>query len=67
MKMDCDYTILNRLCTKLLGDNHYGLQVKPDLFAMSFVYNPKNYLYLKSSLKTRKNKVGVDHSSAKLL
>ena len=34
---------------------------------MSAVYNPSNYVYLKASHKYRKNKVGVDHSSADLI
>ena len=34
---------------------------------MSFVNNPKNFIYLKGSLKQRANKVGADHSSAALL
>ena len=34
---------------------------------MSFVNNPKNFIYVKGSLKQRQNKVGSDHSSAALL
>ena len=41
--------------------------VKPELFACSFNYNPKNFFYLKTSIKRRSNKVGADHSSAALL
>ena len=41
--------------------------VKPELFAMSAVYNPRNELFIKASHKYRKNKIGVDHSSAALI
>ena len=34
---------------------------------MAFMYNPKNFLYMKASSKRRMNKVGADHSSAALL
>ena len=34
---------------------------------MSFVYNPKNFIYFKTSEKRRLNKVGTEHSSAALL
>lgn len=62
---------------RVLGDN-YGVQhedgpdgrlrvVKPELFANSFVYNPKNFYYLKASVKSRRNRVGAQHSSAALL
>lgn len=34
---------------------------------MSFVYNPRNLVYLKASIKDRNNAVGSEHSSAALL
>ena len=77
VKFDCSYDILNPIVFKLIGLN-YGLQyktredktkevAKSDLFAMAFMYNPKNFLYMKASSKRRMNKVGADHSSAVLL
>lgn len=76
--MDHQFSFANRLFDLLMGGN-YGIPdksddkgkvialAKPDLFAMSFVYNPKNIIYLKASVKKRMNKIGADHSSAALL
>ena len=73
--MDYPYSFADRLFERLLGPNA-GLRVangdeskviKSNLFAMSFIYNPKNFVYLKASVKKRSNKVGSAHSSAALL
>lgn len=58
LKMDCPYSFADGLFERLLGPNAGLRRIKPDLFAMSFIYNPKNFVYLKASMKHRSNKVG---------
>ena len=60
-KVDAEYARVGKLLESVIGPN-YGLTVfqnedfkleavKPDLFSMMFVYNPKNFLYAKVSMK----------------
>ena len=59
-KADYEFAWSKKIFEKLWGDNNYGLAilkdnkgfarvVKPELFAMNFVNNPKNNLYVKAS------------------
>ena len=60
LRADCEYGWSLAFFDKVFSDNSYGLSVlkddkgfstvvKPDLFAMNFVNNPKNFIYLKAS------------------
>ena len=69
LKKEFTVSVADLLLRKIIGEKE---QIpddweKPELFNMSFVYNPQNYMYAKVSKKSRQNKVGADHSSAALL
>ena len=61
LRLDTQYAFCDRLFNLIFG-HHVGLQtkedengipqpIKPNIFAMAFTYNPKNFLYFKTSLK----------------